>query len=83
MRLLEDCLRAQGFTVARNDPFKGVEIVRRSGDPARGCHAVQVEVKKSLYMDEATHRPHDGFARVQAAADAVLAALAEHVRRSN
>lgn len=82
LRVLEDCLCAQGFSVARNDPFKGVEIIRRSGDPSRGCHAVQVEVKKSLYMDEATHRPHDGFPRVQAAINALLAALAQHVRKS-
>jgi N-formylglutamate deformylase len=80
LQVLEGCLRAHGFSVARNDPFKGVEIIRRSGDPARGCHAVQVEVKKSLYMDEATHRPHHGFMRVRAAIDAVLAALAQHVR---
>jgi N-formylglutamate deformylase len=80
LQVLEDSLRAHGFRVARNDPFKGVEIIRRSGDPARGCHAVQVEVKKSLYMDEATHRLHDGFPRVQAAVDALLAALARHVR---
>jgi hypothetical protein len=31
-------------------------------------------------MDEATHRLHDGFPRVQAAVDALLAALARHVR---
>jgi N-formylglutamate deformylase len=80
LQVIEGCLRAHGFSVARNDPFKGVEIIRRSGDPARGCHAVQVEVKKSLYMDEAAHRPHDGFPRVQAAIDALLAALARHVR---
>jgi N-formylglutamate deformylase len=82
LQVLEGSLRAHGFSVARNDPFKGVEIIRRSGDPARGCHAVQVEVKKSLYMTEATHRPHDGFLRVQAAIDALLAALARHVRAS-
>jgi len=65
--------------VARNDPFKGVEIVRASGAPERGWHALQIEVKRSLYMD-AQFQPHEGFARVQAAATAVLAALAAHAR---
>jgi N-formylglutamate deformylase len=81
MALIERSLRDSGFSVARNDPFKGVEIVRASGDPARRCHAVQIEVKKSLYMDVAAHRPHEGFGRVQAALERMLAALAAHVRR--
>ncbi len=78
--LIERSLRASGFSVARNDPFKGVEIVRLSGDPARRCHAVQIEVKKSLYMDPATHRPHAGFERVRSALERMLDALARHVR---
>lgn len=80
MLVLEGALRAQGYSVARNDPFKGVEIIRRSGQPARHCHAVQVEIKRSLYMDVATHRPNAGFARAKAAIDALLAALARHAR---
>jgi N-formylglutamate deformylase len=77
--LIERSLRDSGFSVARNDPFKGVEIIRASGDPSRRCHAVQIEVKKSLYMDEAAHRPHDGFERVRGALERMLEALAAHV----
>jgi len=80
MALLERSLRAAGYSVARNEPFKGVEIVRRSGDPARGCHAVQIELKKSLYMDAATNRPNAGFERLQRALQAMLGDLAAHVR---
>jgi N-formylglutamate deformylase len=80
MALVEGVLREHGFSVARNDPFKGVEIIRRSGRPAQQRHALQIEVKKSCYMDAAAYRPNAGFARVQAALDAMLAALAAHVR---
>ena len=79
MDVLETALAAQGYSVARNDPFKGVEIVRASGDPARGWHAVQIEVKRSLYMD-AEFQPNAGYERVHAAADAALSALAAHAR---
>jgi N-formylglutamate deformylase len=82
MSLAEDTLRAAGYSVARNDPFKGVEIIRASGQPARGWHALQIEVKRSLYMDRDL-RKNAGFARLQQALDAVLAALAEHARRQN
>jgi N-formylglutamate deformylase len=79
--LVEASLRESGFSVARNDPFKGVEIIRRSGDPARRCHALQIEVKKSLYMDVAACRPHEGFERARSALERMLSALAAHVRR--
>jgi N-formylglutamate deformylase len=78
--LMERVLRDHGYSVARDDPFKGVEIIRVSGDPARKRHAVQVEVKRSCYMDAATHQPHDGFARVKAAVTDLVAALAAHAR---
>jgi N-formylglutamate deformylase len=78
--LVEAALAGHGFSVARNDPFKGVEIVRASGRPQQGWHALQIEVKRSLYMD-ADFQPHAGYARVQAAATAVLAALAAHARK--
>jgi len=81
MLVLEGALRGQGYSVARNDPFKGVEIIRRSGQPARNCHAVQVEIKRSLYMDVQTHQPNAGFARAKAAIDALLAALARHAQQ--
>lgn len=78
--VLETALRDHGFSVARNDPFDGGEIVQRSGRPAECRHAVLIEVKMSCYMDTRANRPHDGFPRVQAAIDAMLAALAAHVR---
>src|SRR3989442_1428546 len=81
VRLVERVLSDHGFSVARNDPFKGVAIIRRSGRPAERRHALQIEVKKSCYMDAAGYRPNEGFARVQAALEAMLGELAAHVRR--
>jgi N-formylglutamate deformylase len=80
MRLVETVLRDHGFHVVRNDPFKGVEIIRRSGRPAEGRRALQIEVKKSCYMDRASNTPHAGFARVQEALDSMLSALGAHAR---
>ena len=47
-------LRERGYDVAVNFPYKGVELVRRYGDPARQRHSIQVEVNRKLYMDEKT-----------------------------
>jgi len=81
MNLIEVTLRAQGYSVARNDPFKGVEIISRNGRPAEKRHSLQIEIKRSCYADVALHAPNPGFERMQLALDAMLAALAAHVRR--
>ena len=81
MGLIEGVLRDQGYSVARNDPFKGVEIIARNGRPAEKRHSLQIEVKRSCYADVARHEPNAGFSRVQRALDAMMAALADHVRR--
>jgi N-formylglutamate deformylase len=47
-------LESLGYKVSYNHPYKGVELVRRYGDPARQRHSIQVEINRKLYMDEAT-----------------------------
>ena len=59
-------LRGFGYDVAYNHPYKGVELVRRYGDPARNRHSIQVEVNRKLYMDERTLEPHAGFETLRA-----------------
>jgi N-formylglutamate amidohydrolase len=59
-------LRELGYSVAINDPYKGVELVRAYSDPARGRHSLQLEINKRLYMDEAARSKHAGFDRLQA-----------------
>ena len=51
-RLVADTLRDLGYAVAINDPYKGVEIVRRHGRPAENRHSLQIEINRTLYMDE-------------------------------
>jgi N-formylglutamate deformylase len=54
-------LRSLGYQVSYNHPYKGVELVRRYGEPARQRHSVQVEVNRKLYMDEKTLELRAGF----------------------
>jgi N-formylglutamate deformylase len=54
-------LQSLGYSVSYNHPYKGVELVRRYGDPAHHRHSLQVEINRRLYMDEQTLAPHEGF----------------------
>ena len=78
--LVERELRACGYTVARNDPYKGVQLIARIGQPARNRHSLQVEIRRPLYMDEATRERNAGFARLQEDLTGLLQALAGYVK---
>lgn len=54
---VEAAFAAAGFRVARNMPFAGAYICQTYGRPSRGQHAIQVEIDRSLYMDEARIAP--------------------------
>ena len=66
IRRIEECLLDLGFRVRRNDPYAGGYITRHYGRPREGCHAVQVEICRSLYMDEARIAPLPQFAAIAA-----------------
>ena len=74
---IEAAFAAEGLTVVRNTPFAGAYIAQAYGRPSTGSHAIQVEIDRSLYMNEAEIRPHAGFAAFCRTMDAVIARIAE------
>lgn len=48
----EAWLKAAGFACTRNAPYAGGYTTRHYGRPRQGVHALQLEVNRSLYMDE-------------------------------
>ncbi|MGQ0486461.1 MAG: N-formylglutamate amidohydrolase [Hyphomicrobiales bacterium] len=58
---LEELLRARGLRVLRNKPYAGGFITRSHGAPRTGRHALQIEINRALYLDEATLETSQGF----------------------
>ncbi|MEH7828121.1 N-formylglutamate amidohydrolase [Gemmobacter denitrificans] len=77
MDRIETAFRRAGLRVARNAPFAGAYIAQTYGRPSRGHHAVQVEIDRALYMDEARIEPRPDFPAFQALMAEVVADLAE------
>jgi N-formylglutamate deformylase len=65
-QLVCEHLAGRGYDVSLNHPYKGVELVRRYGEPARHRHSLQIEINRKLYMDERSLAVHDGFEPLQA-----------------
>ena len=55
-------LRGMGYRVARNKPYAGGYVTETYGRPERGRHALQIEISRALYMNEATITRTSGFA---------------------
>ena len=65
-RLVCNHLASLGYSVAYNHPYKGVELVRRYGDPAAGRHSIQLKINRRLYMNEETLAITSGFELLKA-----------------
>jgi N-formylglutamate amidohydrolase len=75
-----DALRAMDYSVAINDPYKGVEIVRKHGRPAERRHSLQIGLNRRLFMDEETLEPNAGYGKLEENLQRLLEALAGFVR---
>ncbi len=64
--LIADHLRSEGFHVTINDPYKGVELVRRYAAPTVGRHSIQLEINRRLFMDETTLVKTPGYLDMEA-----------------
>lgn len=80
-QLVANALRKLGYWVKINDPYKGVELVRRFSDPARKRHSLQIEINRGLYMDEAKILRGPGFDKLQRDLGTLLDAVIDFARR--
>lgn len=78
---IENAFRSRGYRVARNNPYAGGYITQHYGDPRHGIHAVQIEIARSLYMDEATLTPNGNFMQVRNDMGQIIAEIAATLPR--
>jgi N-formylglutamate deformylase len=69
-----------GYAVTIDDPYKGVELVRRYSDPLHGRHSLQIEINRGLYMDEASITRNDGFATLKTNIERLVEAICNYAR---
>jgi N-formylglutamate amidohydrolase len=74
--VVEHEFQKRGYRVARNAPYAGGYTTEHYGRPARGVHALQVELNRGLYLDEGTIHPSAGFAALASDLEEILRVLA-------
>jgi len=63
--LIVSILKQHGFRVAKNTPFAGAFITKHHGKIKDRTHAIQLEIDRSLYMDEEGILPNSGFEKLK------------------
>ena len=73
---IETAFRRVGLRVSRNAPFAGAYTAQHYGRPSARQHVVQIEIDRSLYMNEQLIRPNSNFAAFKAAMAQVIDEIA-------
>lgn len=74
---IEAAFASAGLTVVRNAPFAGAYTTQHYGRPSRNQHVVQVEIDRSLYMNEQIIRPNANYRAFKALITGIMAELVE------
>jgi len=70
-------VRDAGLRVAINHPYAGGYILASHARPRAGIHALQLEIDRSLYLDELFDQPGSGVAATAAWVRSMIDALAQ------
>ena len=76
-----DELKRLGHQVVLNDPYNGGDLVVAYSNPTKGRHSLQIEIKRSLYMDETLTVPNGGFDGLQRNLTKLVAAICAYAQR--
>jgi N-formylglutamate amidohydrolase len=57
-------IKMHGFNGALNHPYSGDYILRRHSNPARNIHAIQLEIDRTLYLDDILREPGTGLPEI-------------------
>ncbi len=62
-RRVRSLFEAEGWRVGLNRPYAGGYATQIWGRPDEGFHALQIEINRALYWNEAKHQPSEGWKR--------------------
>ena len=75
--LVERTLRKAGYSVVRNAPYAGGFTTRKYGRPKQHVHALQIEINRRLYLDEARVTKIDAMSELSHQLDGLMGNIAE------
>ena len=80
IELIAETLKGFGYDVRLNDPYKGVELIRVNSDPSQRRYGVQLEINRSIYMDELNLERNGGFSGLRDNLTRLIEIVCEYAR---
>ena len=80
IHLIGETLQSLGYSVAYNEPYKGVALIGRIGQPQYHRHSLQIEINRRIYLNEDTREANAHFAQLQQDLQQVMHEVAQYVR---
>ncbi len=74
--LVEQALQSMDYVVTRNNPYAGGFTTEHYGKPEEGQHALQIEINRALYMNEAKIVRAEGFEQLKKGVSQLIENLA-------
>ena len=68
-----------GFRAGVNQPFAGGHVIQRHGAPARGIHALQIEIDRRCYLQPHSSRRGTGFPKTARLFEELAMRLGTHL----
>ena len=73
---VEKHCQASDLSVAHDDPYRGGFTTQQYGDPDNGCHVLQLEINRALYVEESTSKEKPAeFAKLKLTMDGLVERL--------
>ncbi len=73
----------KNYSVGLNHPYKGAEILRKYGQPTLDRHSLQIEINRSLYMNEQILQKHENFERLKADLADITRSISDALKSSS
>jgi N-formylglutamate deformylase len=79
--VVSEAFKQRGYNVSLNDPYAGMDIIQKHGNPKQGEHSLQIELNRAAYLNEQTREALPQFSLVQADMTRVLTDVAVYIRQ--
>ena len=78
-QIISKTLINMGYTVAINDPYKGVELIKAYSNPDYARHSIQIEINRAIYMNERNLERNVNFWELKRNLKQLISVLADFV----
>jgi len=76
----KNILKSQGFKVYINKIYKGADIVKKYGNPNKNKHSMQIEINRSIFMNETTLKKSKDFKKIKETLNILTKEISDYIQ---